>query len=272
MQRKKAVLLKRKLSTMMFGMVLATSSYGIGVEVERRPAQTTLERVQQNRGNPAALADLLPILRGSCVPNKYERILLTQLRDQQTTTKDFRRVADALTEVLAHKVVDCVDTSSVTIQTPVSATMGEVFAKTIEVVSVMRSGDALLDVMLKHFPYASVSKFLIQRDEETAEPHFKYMKLSASIASGSDVLITEPMIATGGTLDMVIPLLKEKGVLEENIIVACVCAAPEGVLKLCEKFPKIRVVMNVLDDCLNEKKYIVPGLGDFGDRYFGILE
>lgn len=95
------------------------------------------------------------------------------------------------------------------------------------------------------------------------------MKVATTVASGNYVIITEPMVATGGTLEMVIALLKEKGVQEEKIIIACICASPEGLVYLYERFPSIQVVLTVLDEKLNEKKYIVPGLGDFGDRYFG---
>jgi uracil phosphoribosyltransferase len=98
------------------------------------------------------------------------------------------------------------------------------------------------------------------------------MKISPELASGRPVVITEPMIATGGSLDLVISVLKDKGVDEGNIIIASVCVAPEGLLYLNDKFPKIKVVMTALDEKLNEKKYIVPGLGDFGDRFFGTPE
>jgi uracil phosphoribosyltransferase len=126
--------------------------------------------------------------------------------------------------------------------------------------------------MIKHFPNSHVSKFLVQRDERTAEAHFKYMKISPELTSGNPVVITEPMIATGGSLEMVISILKDKGVKEENIIFASICVAPEGLIHLNNKFPKIKVVMTSFDEKLNEKKHIVPGLGDFGDRFFGTFE
>ncbi len=132
----------------------------------------------------------------------------------------------------------------------------------------MRSGDALLEIFMRHFPNAHVSKILIQRDEHTAKPHFQYKKLSPSITSGNQIVITEPMIATGGSLEMAITLLKAEGVKEEDIMVASICAAPEGLALLNKTFPKIKVALTALDEKLNEKKYIVPGLGDFGDRFF----
>lgn len=215
---------------------------------------------------------ILPeIVKSSGSPSKYERILMTCLRDKETSIKEFREATQKVGALLVNKVIECLPTKTLAIATPVNEFDGEILATNIEIVSVMRSGDALLDTFITYFPEAAVSKFLIQRDEETAEAQFKYMKLSPTIASGNPVVILEPMIATGGTLTNVIGLLKESGVLEKNIIIASVCTAPEGLKNLNERFPSINVVMTVMDKKLNESKYIVPGLGDFGDRYFGTI-
>lgn len=230
-----------------------------------------LEEIRQNRNNPEYLAELLPIVKCSFAPTQYEQILMTQLRDKKSSMRKFREISKKITRLLVFKVIETLPVSSVTIETPLTKYDGLTFAGSVDFVSVMRSGDALLDIFLESFPQASISKILVQRDETTAEPEFKYMKLSPSLNEKSHVVITEPMIATGGTLGVVIELLKEKGVLEENITIASICTAPEGLLVLNEKFPKINVVMTVMDDCLNEKKYIVPGLGDFGDRFFGTI-
>jgi uracil phosphoribosyltransferase len=231
-----------------------------------------LEKVQLKRNDEKALAEMLPIVRCSFKPSTYEEILLAQLRNTQSSTKQFRLVSDKISDLLVSKVIDCLPTKIVDIETPVTRCRGKVLAGKVELVSIMRSGDALLDTFMWHFPEANISKFLIQRDEKTAKPQFKYMKISPDIASGNYVVITEPMIATGGTLEMVITLLKEKGVLEENIIVASVCVAPEGIILLNERFPKMNVIMTAMDEKLNDRKFIVPGLGDFGDRFFGTSE
>jgi len=252
----------------MFSTVLATSAE----EQDERSLSMQLAELQLNRENPEFLAKMLPIVHCSFTPSKFEEILMTQLRDIKSSTKQFRMLSAQVAELLVNKAVECLPTKDVEIETPVASCCGKELAAPVELVSVMRSGDALLEIFMNHFSEANVSKFLIQRDEKTSLPHFKYMKVSSSIASGNQVIITEPMIATGGTLDMVIGLLKEKGVREENIIVASVCVAPEGLLRLNQTYPKIKVVMNVLDQSLNEKNYIVPGLGDFGDRYFGTME
>ncbi len=248
-----------------YTLTLTTCISGISAE----PGQELLAQVQMNRNNPQKLSELLPIVKCSFEPSKYEQILMTQLRNVNSSTKEFRAISAKIGETLVSKVVECLPVQEVEMQSPVTAFTGLTLHGGVELVSVMRSGDILLDTFMEHFPDAHVSKFLIQRDEETALPNFIYMKASPSLASSQTVIITEPMVATGGTLDMVITLLKEKGVQEGKIIIACVCAAPEGLLQLSQKFPEIQVVMTVLDEKLNAKKYIVPGLGDFGDRFFG---
>ncbi|HEV8052010.1 MAG TPA: uracil phosphoribosyltransferase [Parachlamydiaceae bacterium] len=230
-----------------------------------------LEEIRLNRDHPEILAELLPIVKCSFIPTQYEQILMTQLRDKQTSMKKFREISKKITSLLVFKVTETIPVVPMEIETPLIKYEGITFAGTVDFVSVMRSGDALLETFIEHFPNASISKILVQRDEATAEPEFKYMKLSPSLNKNSHVVITEPMIATGGTLSVVIVLLKEKGVLEENITIASICTAPEGLIVLNNKFPKINVVMTVMDDHLDESKYIVPGLGDFGDRFFGTV-
>lgn len=168
--------------------------------------------IQENRGSDQELAKLLPIVKCSFVPTKYEQVLMTILRDAKTNSTRFRKATNKLGALLVNKVVDCLPTViDVDIQTPVAACKGLAFSQAIELISIMRSGDALIDTFLSHFPDANISKVLIQRDEETALPNFIYMKLSPTLANGAPVVITEPMIASGGTLDMLISLLKEKG-------------------------------------------------------------
>ena len=209
------------------------------------------------------------IVKCSHKPTKYERILMTQLRNEESTREQFCNAANKLIELLVPKVVECLTTITVDINSPVAHCQGEILNECIEIVSVMRSGDALLHIFRKHFPHAAINKILVQRNEDTAQPIFKYKKMSPTLLKAKTVIITEPMIATGGSLTMVIDLLKDYGIEENNIIVAAVCAAPEGLARLSEQYPELRIVLIVIDDHLNEKSYIVPGIGDFGDRYFG---
>lgn len=212
--------------------------------------------------------DPLPIVR-FCKTSKYENILLTKLRDVNTSMEDFRSASQKIASLLVNKVINCLPSKKEEIFSPLGPCKGEFLDGEVELLSIMRSGDAILETFMHHFPKANINKILIQRDPETAEPHFIYKKLSSTIAGGNYVIITEPMIGTGGTLDMTISLLKELGVKECKIIIACIVASPEGIQNLSAKHPHISVVMTALDERLNEKKYIVPGLGDFGDRYFG---
>jgi len=138
----------------------------------------------------------------------------------------------------------------------------------IVIVSIIRAGDSLLDVMMELIPESAVGKILIQRDEETAEPKLFYSKLPPSLV-GKTILLVDPMLATGGSAVVAIQILLEKpGVEQKNIFFLNVVSCPEGLKKLQDTFPDITIVTGCIDDGLNEKSYIVPGLGDFGDRYF----
>lgn len=229
----------------------------------------TLEDLKKNRHHPQLLAKILPIVKCSFTPSQYEQVLMTRLRNKDTSMENFREITKKLANLLVFKVMEILPVSPLQIQTPLTACKGITIEVRLDFVSIMRSGDAILETFLEHFSMATVSKILIQRDEETAIPQFKYMKLSPAINQNSTVVITEPMIATGGTLSLAIKFLKERGVKEENIIIASICTCPEGLLTLTKNFPKINIVMTVMDDYLNENKFIVPGIGDFGDRYYG---
>lgn len=219
--------------------------------------------------NASPTINHFPIVKSPLKPNTYKRILMTQLRDKNSTQEQFCNAANKLAELLVHEVIDCLPTITIDIESPVAPCQGETLKDSVEFVSVMRSGDALLPTFRQHFPHAAINKVLVQRNEETAEPIFKYKKFSSTLSNEKTIIITEPMIATGGSLTMTIDLLKKHGIKEENIIVASICAAPEGLIRLNAQYPQLRVVVIVIDDHLNEKSYISPGIGDFGDRYFG---
>lgn len=137
----------------------------------------------------------------------------------------------------------------------------------IAAVSIVRAGDALLEAARGVLPGLACGKILIQRDETTAMPLLFYVKLPESIARRS-VLLVDPMLATGGSVKIAIAELLRRGVKEENIVFLNVVACPEGLDALFAAHPKVLVVTGAVDTRLNEQKYIVPGLGDFGDRYF----
>ncbi len=228
-----------------------------------------LTYIQKNKQDDRALHELFPTVRCSFLPSKYERNWITKLRNKNSSTNEFRLATEKVGLTLVQKAINCLPSTCFQIETPEGFCEGEKLTTGFELVSIMRAGDALLEIFMNEFPTANVSKILIQRDELSALPIFKYMKLSSTIKENHPLIITEPMLATGGTLGMSIPLLIDRGVKEENIIVACICAAPEGLHHLTKLFPKISIVLSFLDDKLNEKKFIVPGIGDFGDRFFG---
>lgn len=212
-----------------------------------------------------ALTAFLP----SVYATKYENVLMSQIRDKNCTRADYRKATYKIGSILAERIFEILPTEPVVIETPVASHIGEKLAGQVELVSVMRSGDALIDPFTNHFPDAAISKFLIQRDEETKEPRFIYMKPSPTLASGNTVIITEPMIGTGGTLKMTIGLLIKHGVKEENIIVASICGSAKGIDRIKQAFPQVRFICTAVDTVLTEAGWISPGLGDFGDRYFG---
>eukprot|EP00597_Dinobryon_sp_UTEXLB2267_P002423 CAMPEP_0170081442 /NCGR_PEP_ID=MMETSP0019_2-20121128/17304_1 /TAXON_ID=98059 /ORGANISM="Dinobryon sp., Strain UTEXLB2267" /LENGTH=177 /DNA_ID=CAMNT_0010295865 /DNA_START=104 /DNA_END=637 /DNA_ORIENTATION=- len=140
--------------------------------------------------------------------------------------------------------------------------------KDIVAVSIIRAGDSMLDVFMGIVPEASVGKILIQRNEETTLPMLYYSKLPPSIASKKVVLL-DPMLGTGGSAKCAVKVLLDSGVKEENIHFFTVVSCPQGLNAVSTAYPSITIVTAMMDEGLNEKAYIVPGLGDFGDRFFG---
>lgn len=202
-------------------------------------------------------------------PNKIEAALLTILRDKNTKTDQFMNAVQRCVPFLVQRVFECLDLEEIIIQTPVAECMGTQLKDDVVLTTVLRSGDALLEGFRVYFPKAPVGKILVQRNEQTAEPNFLYCKVPKCFKKNKKIVVLEPMIATGGSLSMVIGILLKDGVAQKDIIIASVVAAPEGLKRLAEEFPEIFVTVLSIDEKLNEKKYIVPGLGDFGDRFYG---
>merc|ERR1719336_1149869 len=135
-------------------------------------------------------------------------------------------------------------------------------------VDIVRSGGILLEAVRRICPELKTAKILIQRDEETALPKLFYSKLPDNI-SDYQVILCDPMLATGGSALMAVQVLKDAGVAEEAILFLNVLSCPEGLKAMAEKAPGVRILTAVVDERLNEQKFIVPGLGDYGDRYYG---
>jgi uracil phosphoribosyltransferase len=197
-----------------------------------------------------------------------KKTILSLLRDKNTTTEVFRKSADQIGTWLAFQASELIEKEQVALETPVAKTTGYQIKKDIVLLPVLRAGIALLNPFMRLFPSSKVGFIGIRRDEETALPSLYYKNIP-SIAPSDMVIILDPMIATGGSGGVVIKMLKELKVHEEQIIYAGVVAAPEGLSAIQELAPKMKVISAEVDEKLNDKKYIVPGLGDFGDRYFG---
>src|SRR5579872_2229473 len=191
---------------------------------------------------------------------------LVSLRDMQTGTEAFRRHARLLTQILAFHLLEDLPTRSVEVETPLEKTTGRVLDRNVIFVPVLRAGLAMLDAMSDFVPGSKVGFVGLERDEETAIARSYYQKLPAQLAE-AETIILDPMLATGGSSVATVDLLKRHQAT--SIRLACVVAAPEGIALLHERHPDVRVYTATVDRSLNDRKFILPGLGDFGDRYFG---
>lgn len=191
---------------------------------------------------------------------------LVVLRDADTGTDAFRRHARVLTLMLAFRVLDHIPTREVALRSPLEETTGRVLDRNVVFVPVLRAGLAMLDAMSDFVPGSKVGFVGLERDEQTAIARRYYEKLPQQLAD-AEVIILDPMLATGGSALATIELLREQSATD--ISLACVVAAPEGIEAVQKGAPGTRICTAVVDRQLNERKYILPGLGDFGDRYFG---
>ena len=198
--------------------------------------------------------------------------LFSVIRNKDTSTENYITYCDRLCTMLAEEGLARVQTvSPATVQTPCGpyAGLNVPAYSTMCAVSIMRSGDILLEALRKVALGITVGKVLIQRDEEDPEKKAKlfYSKLPPTITQ-KQVIIVDPMLATGGSAKACIKVILEAGVAEKDIMFLNVVSCPEGLRALNEAYPAVHVVTAAVDEKLNEDKYIVPGLGDFGDRYY----
>ena len=192
---------------------------------------------------------------------------LTILRDKDTSVKDFRELVSEIGMLITYEATRDLPMTTKHIETPICEMEAPTLAgRKFVVVPILRAGLGLVDGVLRMVPSARVGHIGMFRDEETLEPHFYFLKYPKDIA-GRDVLIVDPMLATGGSADMAITKMKELGC--KNIKLMILVAAPEGVKFIYERHPDVDIYCAALDDHLNENGYIVPGLGDAGDRIYG---
>ena len=194
---------------------------------------------------------------------------LTYLRDQRTDSPTFRRLAEELVTLLAYEATREVRVEPFDIETPVAPTKGIKLARPKPViVPILRAGLGMLGGVVNMIPAARVGHVGLYRDPETLKPVEYYCKLPSDVAERM-LIVVDPMLATGGSSSAALTLLKEKGA--KSITLMCLVAAPEGIRLVNEEHPDVPIYVAAVDDHLNEKGYIVPGLGDAGDRIFGTL-
>ena len=193
---------------------------------------------------------------------------MTYMRDVATQPKLFRELVSEITTFLAYEALREIKTEEVTVQTPLAKTVGRKVAENVVLVPILRAGMGMLDAMLHVLPYAKVGVLGLQRNEETAEPVPYYAKVPP--AKGDElVLVIDPMFATGGSAVDAVAQLKKLGY--KKIVFLSLISAPEGIENFEKHHPDVSVYTAAKDERLNSHYYIVPGLGDAGDRIFGTL-
>ncbi|MCI9120539.1 MAG: uracil phosphoribosyltransferase [Oscillibacter sp.] len=192
---------------------------------------------------------------------------LTILRDKNTSVKDFRELVSEIGMLITYEATRDLALTTREVETPICTTTAPTLkGKKFAVVPILRAGLGLVDGVLRMVPGARVGHIGLYRDEETLEPVKYFCKMPKDIAE-RDVLIVDPMLATGGSADAAIGFMKEYGC--ENIKLMVLLAAPEGVARIQKNHPDVDIYCGAVDERLNEDGYIVPGLGDAGDRIFG---
>jgi uracil phosphoribosyltransferase len=208
------------------------------------------------------MTDTLTLVRHPLVQHK-----LTLMRDRTTSTASFRRLLREISLLLAYEVTRDLELTTASIETPLTAMEAPVLeGKKLALISILRAGNGLLDGVLELIPAARVGFIGLYRDEETLQPVQYYYKVPPGLAH-RPVIVVDPMLATGNSSAAAVDLLKQDGATDIRFL--CLLAAPEGVARMTEAHPDVRIVSAALDERLNEKGYIVPGLGDAGDRMFG---
>ncbi|WP_058308702.1 uracil phosphoribosyltransferase [Gracilibacillus massiliensis] len=192
---------------------------------------------------------------------------LTYIRNKNTGTKEFRALVDEVSALMAFEITRDLPLEETTIETPVmEATTKVLSGKKIGLVPILRAGLGMVDGILRLIPAAKVGHVGLYRDPETLKPVEYYIKLPTDIEE-RELIVIDPMLATGGSANDAIHSLKKRGAT--NIKLMCLIAAPEGVEVIQNEHPDVDIYLGALDEKLNEKGYIIPGLGDAGDRLYG---
>lgn len=194
---------------------------------------------------------------------------LTYIRDRRTGTKEFRELVEEVATLMAYEITRDLPLTEVEIETPVAVAKSRVISgKKLGIIPILRAGLGMVGGILKLIPAAKVGHIGLYRDETTLQPVVYYYKLPPDIAE-RELIVIDPMLATGGSADAALKLLREKGA--RSIKLMCLIAAPEGIARIQQEHPEVNIYVAAVDERLNEHGFIVPGLGDAGDRLYGTL-
>ncbi len=193
---------------------------------------------------------------------------ISMLRDEKTTVKEFRELVNEIALLMGYEATRDLEMVERPVKTPITETTGKYICKQVALVPVLRAGLGMVDALMSLIPAAKVGHIGLYRDHETHEPVEYYCKLPPDI-SDRQTIVLDPMLATGGSAAAAIDFIKQRG--GKKIKLMCVIAAPEGVETLTKAHPDVEIYCGVIDEKLNENCYIVPGLGDAGDRLFGTV-
>lgn len=193
---------------------------------------------------------------------------ISMLRNKDTSVKDFRELAYEIALLMGYEATRDLELTEREVETPLAKTTGRFIDKQVALVPILRAGLGMVDALMSLIPAAKVGHIGLYRDHETLQPVEYYCKLPPDIAQ-RQVLVLDPMLATGGSSAAAIEFIKKRGA--QRIKLMCIIASPEGVEVVTKAHPDVEVFCGIVDERLNEKGYIVPGLGDAGDRLFGTL-
>ncbi len=193
---------------------------------------------------------------------------ISMIRDENTTVKQFRELVYEIALLMGYEATRDLDMIEEKVKTPITETVGKFIAKQVALVPILRAGLGMVDALMSIIPAAKVGHVGLYRDHETLEPKEYYCKLPPDIEE-RQVIVLDPMLATGGSSVAAIDFIKQRGA--KRIKLMCIIAAPEGIEAVRNAHPDVEIFIGTVDEKLNEKGYIVPGLGDAGDRLFGTI-
>lgn len=193
---------------------------------------------------------------------------ISMLRNKDTSVKDFRELAYEIALLMGYEATRDLELTQREVKTPLAKTTGSFIDKQVALVPILRAGLGMVDALMSLIPAAKVGHIGLYRDHETLQPVEYYCKLPPDIAK-RQVIVLDPMLATGGSSAAAIDFIKKRGA--QRIKLMCIIASPEGVDIVAKAHPDVEIFCGTVDECLNENGYIVPGLGDAGDRLFGTL-